>query len=190
MRYHHLKDNVVTSDDVRKAELYMNSYSRSWTKIFSIGSESGTGQKHRCNRALINNYSTIPSLQGLRKDHKGDLDNDPMKGPKLRPLCAANKAPNAALGNLVAKILKAVGDKLCETIGAEVISTDKLKGELEKVNNKINEKWDNDKDNAEKIRKRRRPGQPTSRQERDNVIIFSIFVRQIFLSSSVIVEEF
>lgn len=87
----------------------------------------------------------------MRKDHKGDLDNDPQKGPKLWPLCTANKAPNAALGNLVAKILKAVGDKMIETIGAEVISTEQLKREFQKVNLNFNKKWENDKEIAKNL---------------------------------------
>ena len=76
-----------------------------------IGEAAGSGQPRQCRRALVGNYTTIPSLQGLRKDHKGDIGGDPVKGPKLRPLVAANKAPNAALGNLVAKIAKAVRNK-------------------------------------------------------------------------------
>ena len=96
-------------------------------KVFDIGSEAGPGQERRCNRALVNNFTTIPALQGLRKDHKGDIDNVPIKGPKLRPLCAANRAPNASLGNLTASVLKAVGDDLSDRMGGEVISTEMLK---------------------------------------------------------------
>ena len=80
---------------------------------------------------MVNNWATIPSLQGLRKDHKGDLEGNPTLGPKLRPLAAANKAPNANLGNMIAKIIKAIGDDLSDRKGGEVISTEHLKNMIE-----------------------------------------------------------
>ena len=142
MSEHYTSHRVESAKEVRDAENMINDHFRSWMRIFNIGSESGSRQQRRCGRAIINNYSSIPSIQGLRKDHKGNLDNDPIKGPKLRPLCAANKAPNAALANVVAKMLKAVGDNISEFVGAEVISTEQLKREFEIVNRKISEEWE------------------------------------------------
>ena len=86
---------------------------------------------------MVGNFVKIPTLQGLRIDHKPNLNGDPNKGPKLRPLAAANKAPNASLANLVSNITKAVGDNLSEVIGAEVISTEQMKREIEELNNNI-----------------------------------------------------
>ena len=131
MKEHYTKDKVVTPGDVREAEKVLNDRVRSMIKIFNIGSEAGHGQTRQCTRALVNNYTTIPALQGLRKDHKGDIDNDPIKGPKLRPLCAANRAPNASLGTVTAQILKAVGNNICDNIGGDVISSEHLKREFE-----------------------------------------------------------
>ena len=81
MRDHYSSDKIVTPDEVRESEKHINDHVRSWVKTFNIGNEAGCGQATRCNRALINNYATIPSLQGLRKDHKGDIENDPIIGP-------------------------------------------------------------------------------------------------------------
>ena len=81
---------------------------------------------------MVGMYHTIPSLQGLRKDHKGHMDGDPNKGSKLRPLAAANKAPNAALGNLAARITKALGDNVSQKYGNELISTEQLKKGLKR----------------------------------------------------------
>ena len=86
---------------------------------------------------MVGRYVTIPSLQGLRKDHKGNLDGDPKKGPKLRPLAAANRAPNAALGNLVSRVVKSVGDNKASKTGTELISTEELKRRIEDVNKHI-----------------------------------------------------
>ena len=114
----------LTKLDNQKLEL--NNHCRNWAKILSIGSESGTGQHRRCCRALVNNYTSIPILLGLRKDHKGNIDGDSQKGPKLRPLCAANTAPNAALSNLMSKLVRAVASELGETCETEVVSTEEL----------------------------------------------------------------
>ena len=131
MEEHFGCDQIVSPQTVRKTEEVLNDHARSWRSVLNIGEAAGTGQPRRCNRALVGNYLTIPTLQGLRKDHKGDIGGDPVKGPKLRPLAAANKAPNAALGNLLANILKAVGNSISKKIGAEIISTEELKRGIE-----------------------------------------------------------
>ena len=69
----------------------MDNQARQWVKITSAGSDKG--HQWRINRALVNNHITIPPLMEIRKDHKPDLDKDPIKGPKLRPLCPANISP-------------------------------------------------------------------------------------------------
>ena len=115
----------------------INVQARAWCKVFRIGEAAGSGQPRRCGRALVGYFNTIPTLQGLRKDHKGNIDGDSSKGPKLRPLAAANKAPNAALGNLVARVAKVVGDNIASKIGSEIISTEELKRDIDDVNKKI-----------------------------------------------------
>lgn len=137
MGEHFLKDNIVSPEEVRQAEKHVNNVARAWCKVFNIGESSGNSQPWRCVRNLVGNYVTIPSLQGLRKDHKGDLDGDPNKGPKLRPLAAANRAPNAALGNLVAQVTKAIGNNICERYGREIISTEELKRNIDETNSRI-----------------------------------------------------
>ena len=82
----------------------------------------------------MNSFSTIPPLMGLRKDHKPDLEGDPVRGPKLRPLCLANMAPSAPLGSLQAKIVRALADEIQDRIQTEVISTEEIKYHIEKAN--------------------------------------------------------
>ena len=130
MEEHFRADKVITPEEVRQAEKVINDHVRAWCRNMSIGEALGMGQPRRCQRALVSNFATIPTLQGLRKDHKSNIGGHPSKGPKMRPLIAANKAPNAPLANLVASILKAVGNKLSESKGEEVISTEQLKREF------------------------------------------------------------
>ena len=106
----------------------------------------------------MSNFATIPTLQGLRKDHKGNIDNDAVKGPKLRPLAAANRAPNAALGSLIASIAKAVGDSITDSVGAEVVSTEQLKHDIQEMNNRIVSQWETDVLSAQKNRRVWRSG--------------------------------
>ena len=80
-----------------------------WCKSFYIG---GATNARRCACTLAPHYVMIPVLQGLRKDHKADRNGDPNLGPKLRPLCAANKAPSAAFGGVVAKTVRAIADNV------------------------------------------------------------------------------
>ena len=109
MASHVANDPIVSAKTVRDGELLLNNHARQWVKIVNIG--EAHGHMWRVNRALVSNYVTIPPLMGLRKDHKGDIDSNPVKGPKLRPLCSANVLPNAAFGSLMAKIAKASGDE-------------------------------------------------------------------------------
>lgn len=82
-------DKVVETSVVREAEIMMNDVSRLVSKILS----HDQAQAIKCKNTLISTFSTIPSV--LSTDQKEDRENNATLGPKLRPLCAANRAPNA-----------------------------------------------------------------------------------------------
>ena len=138
MSSHTKDDPIVTAEDVREGEKVLNNHVKNWVRIGRMGED----QNHtwRVNRALISNHTTIPPLMGLRKDHKGDIDNNPEKGPKLRPLCPANVSPNAALGDLMAKIAKGLADEFQSQAQTEVISTEELKFHIEGANRRIQDR--------------------------------------------------
>ena len=120
--------------------------------------------------------------QGLRKDHKGHIDCDPNKGPKLRPLAAANKAPNAALGNLAAKITKAVGDNVSQKYGNELISTEQLKRRIEETNKVIRDNWESDISNVNISNERQRNLKPPPIQKRDSLSVIGMDVVALYPS--------
>ena len=62
------------------------------------------------------------------------MNGDPILGPKLRLLCAANRAPNAVLGGVVAKTVKAIAVSIVKKGKGEVISTEELKRVIEDSN--------------------------------------------------------
>ena len=49
-----------------------------------------------------------PPLYGLRKDHK--ISEDVERGPPVRPVCGANRAPNSRLSNFISRIVNDFAD--------------------------------------------------------------------------------
>ena len=138
MQEHIRKHTVVTPKRVLDGGKLMNNLSRGWTRL----ARNGGGNNHlwRVNRALVTNYSTIPPLIGLRKDHKANINNDPALGPKHRPLCPANIAPNAPLRNMIAMICKALADNHQEKAKPEVIISEELMYSFQETSAKILER--------------------------------------------------
>ena len=173
MREHCISDPVIPLEDVRKAEKLLNNHARSWVQIFNIG--ESIGQMKRCTRALMSNYVMIPSLQGLRKDHKPNIGGDPILGPKMRPLCAANHAPNAAFSNLVSMATRAVGDSIASTSG-EVISSEEVKRKIVDLNNahKLEQSREEHYRNGKEI--------PVQNHYNSNLIVYSMEVQALYPS--------
>ena len=105
--------------------------------IMNIREPTGSGQPKRFNRAQVVSILTIPLLQSLRKDYKGNIDGDPKKGPKLRPLAAFNRVPNNALINLMARVTKAADEKFSSNNRAEIISSKVLMWRIGDTNSDI-----------------------------------------------------
>jgi hypothetical protein len=135
MSEHFRNDDEVSIEDVKNAEVDINNTARVFADILNLG--KGTGQAKRCKETLISSMAGIPTLQGMRKDHKPNVDGDKDKGPPLRPLCGANKSLNAPLGGLISTLLKGVCDELSAKTGTEILSTEELCREAEDLNNKI-----------------------------------------------------
>ena len=135
----------------------------------------------RVNRALISNHMTIPPLMGLRKDHKSDINDNPVLGPKLRPLCPANVSPNAALGGLMASVARATGDEFQSRENTEVISTEELKFCISEANNRIKDRiqgW---------LQANHRPRRTDSLppiQDMGSTVVLSMDVKALYLSVS------
>ena len=61
------------------------------TRILNFGAQAGKGQSKRARNAQVVKHSSVPNLDGFRKDHK--QYDDPIRGPPLRPLCNAKVMP-------------------------------------------------------------------------------------------------
>ena len=81
MAEHYEKDIIYTPQELIESENTLNNHGRGIIRMFNVG--KGSGQTWRIQRALVNHFSTVPPLLGLRKDHKKDINNEPTLGPKL-----------------------------------------------------------------------------------------------------------
>ena len=120
----------------------------------------------------MSKFVMIPSLEGLRKDNKPNIGGDPILGPKMRPLCAANRVPNSAFSNLVSMTTRALGDSLAGSSG-EIISSEELKRKVEILNTE--HKLSN------QGVKHPRSGKEVPIQN-DNMVIYSLDIKELYPS--------
>ena len=98
------------------------------------------------------------------------------------PTCCSQKAPNAALGNLVSKLAKLIGNDIAGKLGGEIISTEELKHDIDDVNAKIERTWEHDKMMARMKKTTRRKGKPTAIKDREKLIVFVMDMVVLFPS--------
>ena len=84
MKEHYENETKIGMTQVHEAERLLNNHSFAWCKILGIGSLAGENQPQRIKDAMRVDFNSIPSMLGLRKDHK-EYD-DSTKVPSLRPL--------------------------------------------------------------------------------------------------------
>jgi hypothetical protein len=172
MEEHYRGDEVVNIENVIEAEGKINNTARVFADILGLGIE--TGQAKRCKDTLITNMAGIPALQGLRKDHKGDVNGDKARGPPLRPMCGANKSLNAPLGGLIAAVLKGVCDEMGAKTGTEVLSTEEVCRIAEELNtnlkNETVKNFNNIEDTSNNNNRREQPSRKCKRMKANSVL--------------------
>ena len=124
----HQISNMV---EVRESEAILNQHAKAWISIMAVGTNAGEGQHKRCRDAMKVTDSGIPTLEGMRKDHKqGEYPN----GPPLRPLANAWVGPNANLGNLMCRIIRPIREELRDRIGTEVLNSEEMLRKIQDFN--------------------------------------------------------
>ena len=119
---HYQGEPTVTIEEIDKAGEHLNNVSRALTRILNIG--ENIDKAKRCSDTLIVKQPTIPALEGMRKDHKTNYNMT--EGPPLRPLLAANQAPNAPLSNILSIFLKGIGNELAQGTMTEAINSEEV----------------------------------------------------------------
>ena len=125
----HLQGSLVTTEECISIEEIITAHAISWTRILAIGSL--VNQQDRVRKCMNSQFSPMPPLYGLRKDHK-DLPLDKIvEGPPARPVCGVNSSPNHKLSYLLSTILselwKEDKDSVC-------LSTEEMLAGFAKVN--------------------------------------------------------
>ena len=131
---HLVKDKLITRKEVTKHENVLNSQTRSWIEMLSIGSECG--QKERTKSNLITEKKALPLMKGTAKDHK--VANDPPKGPKMRPIMGARVGPNTGLSQIGSRILRSIIDDV--KVRHDVKSTEEMLAKIEQYNESLKSK--------------------------------------------------
>ena len=131
MEEHLVKDRVITPKEVTKHENVLNSQTKSWVEMLSIGSECG--QKERTKSNLITEKNPLPLMRGTAKDHK--VAADPKKGPKMRPIMGARVGPNTGLSQIGSKVLRSIIDDV--KVRHDVKSTEEMLARIENYNESL-----------------------------------------------------
>ena len=112
MRHHIDKDIDVTEQEHQEAQKVINGHSTFWSRILNISCEKeefNPKMSHQCKNSyrsknnLLTENNKLPSLFGLRKDHKHTANEN--KGPSTRPVCGAHNHYNKKLTHLLSTIL-------------------------------------------------------------------------------------
>ena len=101
--------------------------------------------------------------------------------PKMRPPCAANRAPNAASSNLVSMTSRTIGDSIANTSGevnrseeVKEIRSEEVKRKLEDLNKE--HKLVNPRENLNRSRK------AVPVQNHSNIMVYSMDVQALYPS--------
>ena len=83
-------------------ERVLNAHAIQMIRMFKIGDNHQ--YRGRIKMAFHNKFGHIPVLRGVDKDHKDGFD--PAVGPPLRPIVAADEAPNGQIAEIMTQIFR------------------------------------------------------------------------------------
>ena len=127
------EDEEETSiQQVHESESLLNNHSQAWVDILGMGKDAGPNQMSRIRKAVVVNKTSVPSANGLRKDHKSDFD--PVRGPPCRPLVNGKLGPNAPAANIQTRLLKSVRHGVAQIHDTEVLSSEELQHHIKNFN--------------------------------------------------------
>ena len=86
----------------------------------------------RVKMAMHNKFGHVPVLRGSDKDHKDGFD--PGVGPPLRPIVAADEAPNGQISELMTQVMQAVALKLDETQETMCTASEEMMNKFDEYN--------------------------------------------------------
>ena len=103
---HTKNDKKIDVKQVEQIENKLNDNLRILNRIFSVGCQtSRKNNEDRVRLASISSNSSIPVVDGVRKDHKKVPAGQEDVGPPVRPICYSNESPNFRISHFLSKII-------------------------------------------------------------------------------------
>ena len=130
MNVHVKSDRIVDRKFINKTTIQLNDTCKSLVRIVNMGQNIGHLSRILSN-VHVDNFSELPSLRGLFKDHKN--------GRKYRPLVNGNVGPLSSLSEILSLLMKAYVQELRLQVGNRdtVKSTEELLSYFESYNKQI-----------------------------------------------------
>ena len=103
---HTVGDETISIKQAEYLEGKLNDNLKILNRIFNVGGEtSRKNNQERVHLASVSTNSSIPILDGVRKDHKPLKPGAEVAGPPVRPICYANESPNFRISHFLSKII-------------------------------------------------------------------------------------
>ena len=118
----------MDNNKVKQIENKLNQHMRIFNKIFKVG--SAHNHESRVTGATNSNNTPAPPMYGLKKDHKEAID--PVNGPAVRNVVAANQLPNNPLSHFLSRIVNDYAD--AADIRTECRSSEEMRAAFDEYN--------------------------------------------------------
>ena len=123
-------EKEISDEAVRKSEIRMNHHLKQFNQMFRVGAT----WNHESRVAGASTSSNVPPPPkfAVRKDHKPVQVGQELSGPPVRPIVAANQAPNSRFSNFLSRIVDDFAD--CEDSKHKCQSSEEMRSAFEHFN--------------------------------------------------------
>ena len=136
----HIESGVraITIEEYKNSEDELNCHAKALLRMMGLeDNNNGSRMRQACTAEGIN----FAELYSLRKDHKGNQNNDTALGPKSRPVCGCRDCGTKRTSYLLCQILR----PLIPESATHCDSSETLRAGLDEMNEdedlRINERW-------------------------------------------------
>ena len=125
------KDKKISREEMKSREKTLNEHTEMWVRMTRAGENHG--HESRVRKSRTSNSKNTASLYYMYKDHKREI--------KFRDVASGSTSNTLGLSNVISELIEAVAGSARENY--EVISSEDMIANIEKVNNKKREEGSN-----------------------------------------------
>ena len=125
------KDKKISREEMKSREKTLNEHTEMWVRMTRAGENHG--HESRVRKSRTSNSNNTASLYYMYKDHKREI--------KFRDVASGSTSNTLGLSNVISELIEAVAGSARENY--EVISSEDMIANIEKVNNKKREEGSN-----------------------------------------------